>query len=333
MLVWDLPITNWESVTAAGDEVGNALIAARRQFVRAWNEAHLRVLTASLNHTKQRVVEAENANPSRKELVGFDQSSWDEWLKVLRELVEKTFRDVFEITLNSKSELHLSPPEFALECSIFFTKSSLVECEGHPFGDFFAVFFAGHSEDGSGRNFISLREEFKRSITAQVLDLYDESVITLARRGWNPRAPESGAKVEESSAAVSKPPTPELLNLDEIRTLRRRDLRSHAMIRSVHRPLAADIVHARALKLSPNLLREDRMKLSLVLCKEKPELYPVLSQATVDEIDTYIFGSERHINESEAAVEIIKARCGGVLKLGTIKRYTRPLHKKQTPHH
>ena len=105
------------------------------------------------------------------------------------------------------------------------------------------------------------------------------------------------------------------------------------MIRSVHRPLAADIVHARALKLSPNLLREDRMKLSLVLCKEKPELYPVLSQATVDEIDTYIFGSERHINESEAAVEIIKARCGGVLKLGTIKRYTRPLHKKQTPHH
>jgi hypothetical protein len=240
---------------------------------------------------------------------------------------------VFEIALNSKSELYLPPPEFAMECSIFFTKSSLVECEGHPFGDFFSVFFAGHSEDGSGRTFASLREEFKRSITAQVLDLYDESVITLARRGWNPRAPESGAKVEESSAAVSKPPTLKLLNLEEIRTLRHRDLRSRTMISSVHRPLVADIVRARALKVSPNLPRDDSRELPLVLCKEKPELYPVLSQATLGEIDTYIFGSNRHINESEAAVEIIKARCGGVLKLGTIKRYTRALHKKQTPHH
>jgi hypothetical protein len=322
MSVWDLPITNWESVTAAGDQVGKALLAAHRQFDRGWNKAHLRVLVNSLDQTKKCVVESENANPNTtKGLIGFDQSPWDDWLNVVRELVGQTFRYVFEIALTSKSDLYLRPPEFALVCSIFFAKSSLIECEGHPFSGF-SVFFTGNAEAGTGRTCASLREEFKRSITDQVLDSYDDSVISLARREWNPPVSGSGIKVEESSTVIPTAPASEPPKLDELCTLVRRDVRSHKMIAFFYRALVPDIVRARHSPHSGNLSRED-LKFFPIICKQKPELYPVLCQATVDEIDKYIFGIEGHINESTAAVQIIEARCGGVLKVGTIVRYTR----------
>lgn len=330
MAVWDLALSfDWESVTAAEDQGGKALVAVRRQFVSVWNEAHHKALEASFERTKKRVADAENA-VLREELVGLDQSSWDAWLKEICALVRKTYRDVFEIALNSESKLfRLPPPHLAVECLIFFTKSSLVEGEGHPFGDFFSVFFAGHKEDGGRYTFTSLREEFKRSITAQVVDSYDESVIELARRGWKPPAPEPESKGEPASTAVPPPIVPELPKLEDLRTLGTRDSRTKAMIKSIFKPLAADIGRARDFN-SPNVPKGELKKYFLVVCREQRVRYPILSQASDEEIESFIFGSKGHYKIYDAALEIIEARCKAV-KPGCIKRYTRAMKSRLAP--
>jgi hypothetical protein len=324
MALWDLAIVNWETITAAQYPVGHALVAAHGRFDRVWNEARRKMLATQL-HTKQRVVEEEQWTPGKKGIVGFDQSSWDNWLKVVRELIEKTFRDVFEIAVKSKREFYLLPPEFATVCSIFFAKSSLIQCEGHPFGDFFSEFFVGRIEDG-GRTCASLREEFKYSISDQLLDLHNESRITLGRRGWNPPAPEPRKTVEDSSTDILIRPALALPQLEDLRTLGRRDLRSRAIIWSIYRALVVDVGRAR--DFAPgDVLKEDLKKCFSIICRSNPGRYPVLSQAKNAEIDDYIFGTKRHILAGEAAVEIILARCN-VLKEGTIRRYTRQLRQQ-----
>ena len=326
MALWDLASLDWDRISTAEDQVSKALVAVRRQFVGVWNEAHQKALEASFERTKKRVAEAENAG-LREELVGLDQSSWDAWLNEICALVRKTYRDVFKIALNSESKLSLlPPPHLAVECSIFFTKSSLAEREGHPFGDFFSAFVAGHKEDGGTHTFAGLREEFKRSITAQVVDLYDESVIELARQGWKPPAPETGSKGEPAS--VPPPIVPELPKLEDLRTLGSRDSRTQTMIQSIFKPLAAEIGRARDFKLSGKVLSAELKKTFLALCRQEPRLYPILSQASEEEIESFIFGSKRHYKIYDAALEIIENRCKTV-KLSVLKRYTRVMKKNQ----
>jgi hypothetical protein len=101
---------DWDMISGKDDRVARALVALRSRFCRGWDEAFFQAQEAGVPPT-------------------WNQDTWDTWLTAIRELVQQTFRDSFEVFLKSERKLPFRPPDFAAQLVLFFIKDALGDGE------------------------------------------------------------------------------------------------------------------------------------------------------------------------------------------------------------
>src|ERR1035437_2283730 len=128
--------TFWDRVRTNDDSIDNALLALQARFSMHWGDVRLQALRRRNDFLKcshdalgVAIRERDYNFVPRSDTVRFLQESWDMWLESTKDLVTKTFQEIFQLGVRRPECCPNNPAVWANDCVSTFVKETLAEQE------------------------------------------------------------------------------------------------------------------------------------------------------------------------------------------------------------